>query len=92
MIGATYQERPELYKQASPMSYIDPERSAVSADPRRAGPHGVGGAIQVMEAALKAAGVPVTLLLVNNADHMLVKRGGKCSALIAVWTGRSWSS
>ena len=85
MIGGTYDACPELYKQASPMSYIDP------GDPPFLLIHGVQDRMvsveqsKMMEAALKAAGVPVTLLVVDNADHMLVKRGGKVDpALTAV--------
>lgn len=77
LLGASYADRPELFKTASPMEYIDPK------DPPFMLVHGQRDRVvpvaqsMSMEAALRAAGVPVKLLLVENADHMLVKRGGK---------------
>ena len=59
------------------MSYIDP------GDPPFMLIHGENDRVvpveqsRIMERALKAAGVPVQLLVVRNADHILVKQGGK---------------
>ncbi|MGE5599594.1 MAG: alpha/beta hydrolase fold domain-containing protein [Bacteroidota bacterium] len=77
LLGAKYEERPELYRAASAISYVDRD------DPPFLLVHGSSDRLvpaaqsQLMANALEAAGVPVRLLLVDRADHMLVKRGGR---------------
>jgi len=77
LLGTSFKDQPDLFRQASPITYVD------KSDPPFLLIHGRNDRVvpveqsMQMEAALKAAGVPVKLLLVENADHMLVKKGAQ---------------
>ena len=68
-LGGSYEEKPQAYRLASPVTHVS------SDDPPALLIHGESDAVvpiehaERMEAALKKAGVPVTLLRVKNATH-----------------------
>jgi len=72
-LGGKLSEKPELYKQASPISHVSPD------DPPFLLMHGDQDTTvpvwqsEVMAKALKSKGVPVELIVVTNAGHIFRK-------------------
>lgn len=77
LLGARFEEQPESFALASPITYVD------GGDPPFLLIHGLQDKLVPidqslrMEAALREAGVPVRLIEVANAGHMLRKTGKK---------------
>ncbi len=74
MVGASYSEAPERWREASPHTYISPD------DPPFVIAHGTSDAVMPCETSvsfvsqLEAAGVGVTFVVVEGAGHGV--RGG----------------
>lgn len=71
LLGGTYSEKPEIWKQASPIAYVtadDPPFLIVHGDKDESVPHEQS---EKMVAALKKAGVPVEFITVKGGGHAM---------------------
>jgi acetyl esterase/lipase/type 1 glutamine amidotransferase len=76
-LGGTYQEIPEVYRKASPISYVAPSNPPtflVHGDQDERVPYSNS---EVMLGKLKAAGVEASLLTVHGAGHLFFKEEGQ---------------
>lgn len=77
LIGSTLRESPEAYRGASPMSYITPgDTPVLLVHGKKDALVGYGQSLRFAQA-LQGVGGEAVVLGVENADHLLLRKGGR---------------